>query len=362
MELREFIELLNRDFLGNPLRAWLFALLFSLTTFVALRLVLRLLRRHVRKIAAQTATRMDDLALDLLASTKRVFVLIWCLYFWSKPLKLPVTADRVWDRVAILALVLQSAVWGARLIQFWLDNYFNRRVQEDVATATTVGLIRTVSKAVLYSFLALVALNNFGVDVTALVAGLGVGGIAVALAAQNILGDLFASLTIVLDKPFSVGDYIVVGDLQGTVEEIGLKTSRIRSLSGEQLIFPNADLLQSRVRNFKRMRERRVALLIGVTYETPLERLKEVPGIIRSALAQHEPKVRVGRSGFKEFGASSLNFETEYWVQSPDAQLAADIQQAVGFELIQKFGEKGIEFAYPTQTLLVRGQPAVLPS
>ncbi len=176
----------------------------------------------------------------------------------------------------------------------------------------------------------LLALDNLGVDVTALVAGLGVGGIAVALAVQSILGDLFASLSIVLDKPFVIGDFIIVGDLLGTVENVGIKTTRVRSLSGEQLIFSNADLLNSRIRNYGRMYERRVVFTVGVTYDTPRHKLEDF----------------------------SLDFETVYYVQDPAYNLYMDIQQAINLELYQRFADEGIEFAYPTQTLFLAKETA----
>ena len=177
-----------------------------------------------------------------------------------------------------------------------------------------------------------------------------VGGIAVALASQNILGDLFASLSILFDKPFVVGDFIIVGDMMGTVERVGLKTTRVRSLSGEQLVFSNNDLLSSRIKNYKRMEERRVVFTLGVTYQTNAERLESIPGIIREPIAQEE-KVRFDRSHFKGYGDFALLFETVYWVTEPDYNLYMDIQQKINLELFRHFEKQGIEFAYPTQTI-----------
>jgi len=209
---------------------------------------------------------------------------------------------------------------------------------------------------ILWSVIVLMALENVGIDITALVAGLGVGGIAVALAVQNILGDLFASLSIVLDKPFVIGDFIIIGDYMGTVEHIGLKTTRIRSLSGEQLVFANNDLLQSRIRNFKRMYERRVVFNLGVVYQTPHEKLQKIPQIVREIIEQQHP-VRFDRAHFKSFGDFSLNFEVVYWVQNPDYTVYMDIQQAINLEIYRRFAEEGIEFAYPTQSIFVEKLP-----
>jgi small-conductance mechanosensitive channel len=197
------------------------------------------------------------------------------------------------------------------------------------------------------------ALDNLGVNVTALVAGLGVGGVAVALAVQNILGDLFASLSIVLDKPFVLGDFIIVGELLGAVENIGIKTTRVRSLSGEQLIFSNNDLLNSRIRNFGRMAERRVVFQLGVVYGTPKAKLEQIPAIIRSAI-EAQQQTRFDRSHFAGYGDFSLDFENVYYVLDRDYNVYMDIQQAINLEIYGRFAEDGIEFAYPTQTLYLQ--------
>jgi len=198
----------------------------------------------------------------------------------------------------------------------------------------------------------LIALDNLGVNIKTLIAGLGIGGIAVALALQNILGDLFASLSIILDKPFVIGDFIIINEYLGTVEHIGLKTTRIRSLSGEQLIFSNSDLLKSRIRNFKRMYERRVVFTIGVLYQTPYEKLCRIPKMIRE-IVEGNDQVRFDRAHFKEYGDFSLKFEIVYWIQNPDYNLYMDIQQTINLEIYKKFEASRIKFAYPTQTLFL---------
>ncbi len=203
-----------------------------------------------------------------------------------------------------------------------------------------------------WSLILLLILDNLGINVTALLAGLGIGGIAIALALQNVLGDLFASLSIMIDKPFEIGDFIVVGEFRGTVEHIGLKTTRIRSLSGEQNIFSNTDLLQSRIRNFRRMSERRVEFRIEVTYQTPLEKLQKIPEILQNIITAIE-KTRFDRSHFKEYGESGLVFETVYYILSSDYNLYINIQQRINLEIFRIFKEEKIEFAYPTRTLYI---------
>ena len=210
----------------------------------------------------------------------------------------------------------------------------------------------------MWSIVLLLALDNLSIDVTALVTGLGIGGIAVALAAQNILGDLFASLTIVLDKPFLLKDFLIVNEFLGTVEHIGLKTTRLRSLTGEELVFSNADLLNSRIRNYGRMFERRVVFSLGVVYQTPRDKLAKIPDIIRSAIEAQE-KTRFDRAHFKDFGAYALNFEAVYYVLVPDYNVYMDTQQAINFYIHEQLEAEGIEFAYPSQTVyVVREEPA----
>ena len=181
-------------------------------------------------------------------------------------------------------------------------------------------------------------------------AGLGVGGIAVALAVQNILGDLFASLSIVIDKPFVIGDFIVVGEFMGTVEHVGLKTTRVRSLGGEQLVFANSDLLASRVRNYKRMNERRILFQFGVLYQTTAEQLEAIPQRVREVIETLE-EVRFDRAHFFRFGESSYDFEVVYWMQNPDYARYMDAQQQINLGLVRAFKDMGVEFAYPTRTL-----------
>jgi small-conductance mechanosensitive channel len=226
-------------------------------------------------------------------------------------------------------------------------------MEDDAASATTISVLGFISKLLLWSLALLLMLDNLGVNITSLVAGLGIGGIAVALAAQNILGDLFASLSIVIDKPFVIGDFIVVDQMKGTVEHIGMKTTRLRSLGGEQLIISNNDLLKSRIQNFKRMEERRIVFGFGVTYQTPSAKLPLINDIVREII-QKQQQVRFDRVHFKEYGESALNFEAVYIVLKQDYNLYMDIQQAINLEMFRRFQQEKIEFAYPTRTLFVQ--------
>lgn len=291
----------------------------------------------------------------LIDKIKLWFLIYVSVYTGSLYLSLPETGREIMIKLLIISLLFQGAIWGSEIINYWLKRYQSQKMEEDAASATTFSALGFVSRLILWSVISLLALDNLGINVTALVAGLGVGGIAVALAVQNVLGDLFASLSIILDKPFVLGDFIIIDSYMGTIEHIGLKTTRIRSLSGEQLVFSNSDLLNSRIRNYKRMSERRVVFSIGVTYQTSADNLKAIPGMIKDIITKQD-LARFDRAHFKGFGDSSLNFEIVYWMESPDYSVYMDTQQGINLELIRKFGENKIEFAYPTQTLFIEKQ------
>lgn len=348
------MDFLNTSFYDNTLRTWLIALFVVATTAVALRILQALGVRNIARLAVRTETTRDDALVELLRHTKWLFLLIIALFAGSLLLTLPERVRGIMNAVAVVALLAQTGIWLNAAILFWVEGYRQRKLKEDPASVTTMSAMSFVGRLVLWTVIMLLVLDNLGVDVTALVAGLGVGGIAVALAVQNVLGDLFASLSIVLDKPFTVGDFLIIDEYLGSVEYIGLKTTRIRSLSGEQLVLSNADLLGSRIRNYGRMFERRVVFKIGVTYQTPREQLIKIPTIIREAV-EAQANTRFDRSHFNEYGDFSLNFESVYYVLGPDYNTYMDIQQAINLRIHERFEEEAIEFAYPTQTLhLVR--------
>lgn len=351
------MDFLEWTFYSNTVRAWVLAVLIAGVILVVLQLARRIVERYLRRIAGRTRTDLDDVAVEALRRTRPWFLTIVAVWGGSLFLVLP---DRLRDLLAtlvILGTLAQLGIWGNAAIRSYVGVQTARKAEEDAARVTSLRALGFLASLALWSIVFLVALDNLGIDVTALVAGLGVGGIAVALAVQNILGDLFASLSIVLDKPFVYGDFIVVGDLMGTVEHVGLKTTRVRSLSGEQLVFSNSDLLQSRIRNFKRMVERRVLFGVGVVYQTPRDTLEKIPGILRDAV-ESQPDTKFDRAHFKAFGASSLDFEVVYYVLSPDFNVHMDRQQAINLEIVKRFEAEGIEFAYPTQTLYLSGVPA----
>jgi len=348
-------EVLSYELLDNTIQTWFSFLAVTSAALIIAYLFKRVAVSRISRLAARTAFQWDDALAEILARTHALFLLIIALFIGSLVLTLPGNVRQAVFTVIAVVFIIQGGLWLNAIILFWLRRYIEQRKQTDPASAATVNAAGFVARLVLWSVVLLLVLDNFGVDVTALVAGLGVGGIAVALATQNILGDLFASLSIVLDKPFVIGDFLIIGDFMGSVEHIGLKTTRLRSLSGEQLVFSNTDLLGSRIRNYGRMYERRVVFKLGVTYQTPREKLSRIPTIIREAIEEQD-NTRFDRSHFQAYGDFSLNFESVYYISSPDYNLYMDIQQAVNLRIHERFEQEGIEFAYPTQTLFVARQ------
>lgn len=338
-------------FLGNSLDRWLAAAAVFVILLAVLIIARKMLCGRLGKRARRTSTPLDDFAVGLLDKTGLFFLFAVSFYFGSLSLALPGSTKKIIQEAVVLSLLLQAAVWGSSAITFWITRYKSAK-GEDAAGLTSFKALGFLLRLILWSFILLVAFDNLGIKITTLITGLGIGGVAVALAVQNILGDLFASLSIVFDKPFVAGDYIVIDDLQGTVERIGLKTTRIRSLSGEQLIFANNDLLKSRIRNFQRMDERRAVFSVNVAYWTPPGKLARIPEIIREVIESRE-KARFERAHFKAFGDSALQFETVYWVLDPRFNTFMDVQQAVNLDIIARFKEEGIEFAYPTHTVFM---------
>lgn len=255
------------------------------------------------------------------------------------------------SRVFFLFLMWQVAIWSHHLLEKWISAAISRRCYKNPAAASSISLIQLFSRVILFSILFLFTLSNLGIKITTIVAGLGVGGIAFALAIQRILGDLFSSLSIVLDKPFVVGDFIVVDTFMGEVEKIGLKTTRLRSLSGEQIIFSNSDLLGTRIRNYKRMRERRLMFAVSLPHFVSSEKVKEAVSII-SGIIHGKERVRLDRCHLKAI-SSNLDIETAYWVLNDDYNTHMDIQQDILLELKSAFKTANITFAYPTQSLQI---------
>ncbi|MEO6594712.1 MAG: mechanosensitive ion channel family protein [Planctomycetota bacterium] len=361
--LPQLPQFLQQVYFDNSLERWGIAIAATVGALIVLTIVRKQVATRAGSYLAQKTQSGAAFVGRLLQRTSVLVVLALSVWFGARFVTLsPGVAWLIQIAVAV-TLALQAISWAMEGLEFGLQSFLARHRQQqgvdDPGLATAIPAIRFLARLVVIVVIAMLALQNIGIDVTAMVTGLGVGGIAIALAVQNILGDLFASLSIVLDKPFVVGDSIVVGDKAGTVEKIGLKTTRVRSISGEQLIFANSDLLGSRIQNFKRMRERRIVFTIGVTYQTPMDTVSKLAGVIRECIAA-QPKARFDRSHFKAYGASSLDFESVYWVLEPEYGTYMDTQQAINLAIGQRFEELRVEFAYPTQTVfLARERGAV---
>ena len=274
------MEFLNRVYFQNTIGSYLLAVLVAVVAYAVLRTARTLIRRRLVKIAERTTNKADDLAVEVLKSTRSFFLLVGSLYAGYHLLHTPEQVDTVARLVTVIAMLLQGGIWAGAAVGF-LFGQMRQQAGGDMARTARVAALNIVIRVVIWAVVLLLTLDNLGIDITALVAGLGIGGIAVALALQSILGDLFASIAIMMDKPFLLGDFLIVDNFLGSVEHIGIKTTRLRSLSGEQLIFTNSDLLKSRIRNYGRMYERRVLFSLGVTYGTPREKLQAIPGLIR---------------------------------------------------------------------------------
>lgn len=335
--------------------------LVALSIAVVINLIVllgkRVARRSLARIAERTESALDDAALIAVGRIKQWLIFPISLYAGAHYLSLSAGAMSLLKTVAVVCAFLQVGLLAAAVLEFYLDRTRTRAASADIGATTGLAALAFIGRVAIWSLMLLLMLTNLGIDVTAFVAGLGVGGIAVALAVQNILGDLFASLSIVLDKPFMVGDFIIVDDCMGTVEQVGLKTTRIRSLSGEQLVMSNGDLLKARLRNYKRMRERRVVMSFGVLYQTTADQLEGIPQTVRAVVERHD-QARFDRAHLMRFGDSSLDYEVVYWVLDPDYNVHMDIQQSIHLGLIRAFEKDGISFAFPTRTVILEGAAA----
>lgn len=336
----------------EPAGIWLRSLVFALVLTLFLKFILRLVSSRLRKVVARTRLRWDDVAVDLIDGLKPFVIFSWLFYMIVKPLEVSKGADQPLDVLVVAVSVYQIGIWGLYVLRRWHQDVLQEKVKSDPSGASALGLLYISFQALFLTIIVLIGLSNIGVDIGALLAGLGVGGIAVALAAQNVLGDLLASLSIVLDKPFVVGDFIIVGSEMGTVEEIGVKTTRVRSLSGELLIFSNKDLLESRIRNYKRMFQRRVVQSFGVTYDTDPDKMDAIPGWVKSFI-EEDPKLKFDRCHFMKFGDSSLDFEMVFYVLDSDYNVFMDAQQRLLMKIVRRFAAEEVDFAFPTRTLVV---------
>jgi small-conductance mechanosensitive channel len=317
--------------------------------------------RQLRRFSARKGMNLLSYPEHIVSATRFPFLVGVALLAAISQFDLPSRYDKLIHYGWIIVFVSQIALWANEMISIWGERAFARHRELNPSGATHLMVAGLVARIVLWSLATLVALDNLGFNISTLMASLGIGGIAVALAVQNILGDIFSSVSIALDKPFVIGDFIVVESYMGTVEYVGLKTTRIRSLGGEQIIFSNTELLKNRIRNYKRMQERRVLFEFGITFETPTEEVERIPGIVKEIITSGVLNTRFDRAHFKAYGGSALQFEVVYYVLDPDYNKYMDIQQTINLELLRRFRKRDISFAYPTQTLHIASNVAPSP-
>jgi small-conductance mechanosensitive channel len=343
---------MSSTYLGNSTRAWLIAALIAAVVYVVLAVIRRILISRLGVLAARTETDIDDAIVDLIKATRPFFIAAVALAAAVRGLEIHTRLVAPLSAFLQLLVLVQIGLWISGLIAFMVGRALTKR--REAADRIGVAAVRAIGvtvKVIVWIILAVVALQFvFEKNVTALVTGIGVGGIALALAVQNILGDLLAAVAIVFDRPFDVGDSIAVDGMSGTVEQIGLKTTRLRSVTGEQLVIGNAELLKTKLRNYKRMYERRALLNLAVTYDTPPDVIARIPAMMKSII-EAQKSVRFERSHFAGFEESALRIETVYFVLDPDYSRFMDAQQAVNLEVLRRFNAQRIEFAFPTQTV-----------
>jgi len=353
--MKELLEQGSQIFLGNELRDWaITAALFVIFVF-AFPLLRSALHSRLEKAPARHATAVLEVAIALFDRTTRLFLIALAAWLSLRWLKIPPEIDRKLGIGLQVIAWFQFGLWGMTLVSQLLHS----RLGGDAAAegAASLNILRFVGFMLVWTIVLLMLLANLGVEIMPLVAGLGIGGIAIALAVQNVLGDLLASLSIALDKPFKVGDFLVTGEERGRVEHIGIKSTRLRSTTGEQIIMSNGDLLKSRLRNYGHRAERRAELTIRIVYETPRALIAAVPGIIEAAVRSQE-KTRFERAHFARYGDWALVFEGVYFVLDSELKVFMDVQQAVNLQLMDEFARREIQFAYPTSRAVSVTLPA----
>ncbi|GAB6282994.1 MAG: mechanosensitive ion channel family protein [Ignavibacterium sp.] len=341
---------LNIEFAGNTIRAYFISLIIFLVGLFVIFIIRKIVLNRLEKWAKKTKSEFDDFLISKIE--KQIIPIFYFLAFYLglESLHFSKEAHKIIDALYIIVITFFVVRFAAVLVNFAIYSYWKRREGEDAAK--NLRGISSLINLLVYSIGLIFLLENLGLKISTVVAGLGIGGIAVALAAQKILGDLFNYFVIFFDRPFQVGDFIMIDNKLGSIEKIGLKSTRIKSLSGEQLVFSNTDLTNARIHNFKQMERRRVAFTIGVIYQSKLEQLQIIPQLIKNIIESHDD-VQFDRSHFSNYGNFSLNFETVYFVNTSDYNKYMDIQQSINLNIYKEFSKQGIEFAYPTQTIFL---------
>lgn len=333
-------------YLGNSALHWVAALLITAIIFLALR-QLEKWAAHRIEILTRRYHMRAKIVLEVLNQTKWFFLLAVAFWFGSLVLSISPKISSIINHTVLIVVIFQGAIWLNQMVTSFSNHFGMALVSEGALSSTALNFTRVLARSFIWIVAFLLLLDNLNFRIAPLITGLGIGGIAIAFAVQNILADIFASFSIIMDKPFVVGDVIKVDDLQGTVEHIGIKTTRLRSLTGEQIVFANNDLLKTRIRNYKRMSQRRIDLHLNIAYQTPYEKLEKIPKMLKE-IVETEPNAQFERSHLKEFGEYAVVFEVIYHVLSREYNDYMDLQQSINFKILKQFDEEKINFAYPT--------------
>ena len=344
-------ELLQKTFFENTVLSYIIVAVVIVVGLLIMKIISSVVIRALHRWAQKTTSTLDDFIIETLKKNAVPLMYYGVFYVATRNLVLPSALAKGIDVVGIIMLTLFSIRLVSGLIAHGAEQLWLKNIEEDKQRGFK-GMMPAI-KVVLWGLGIIFLLDNLGFEISAVIAGLGIGGIAVALAAQAVLGDLFSYFSIIMDRPFETGDFIILsGEHLGTIEHIGIKTTRIRSLGGEQIVLSNSDLTSSRIKNYKRMQKRRVVFHLGVTYQTSYDRLKEIPEVIKGTITGIGGTT-FDRAHFSSYGDFSLNFEVVYYVLSSDYNKYMDIQQAINLTIYEEFEKRGIEFAYPTQTLFM---------
>lgn len=334
--------------------------LLAFCIFIGLMIILKIFQviilARLNAIAKKTKTDFDDVLIEIFKKIKPPFYFFIALYFAIKSLQVNEIVSKSILVLFLIVIVFEVIQGISRLVDYFVKKYTDKAENGESDKAyseSMIKLLQLVVKISLWVIGIILILSNMGIDVTSLIAGLGIGGIAIALALQTVLGDLFSAFAIYIDKPFKIGDFIIVGADMGTVEKIGLKTTRLKTLQGEQLIIANQELTKARIQNFRRMQERRVVVTLGVTYDTDHKKLSKIPDYIKEIINNTEG-ARLDRCHFSEYADSSLIYEIVFFVDSPDYNYYMDVRQKINLDINAKFAKEKIEFAYPTQTVYLQ--------
>ncbi|MBW3003516.1 mechanosensitive ion channel family protein [Candidatus Woesearchaeota archaeon] len=349
----DLYSLLSLTFGGNSVQEYLIAL----GIFAVIVLVFKLIKfgviHKLHELSKKTHNQVDDLIIGVIASVTWPFYVVLAAYIAIRWITVPDIVSKVFYYIILIVALYYIVKAINSIIKFVAKTVREKREkEEEQADTSVIRLISNVCQALVWLAAVLILLQNFGVNITTLIAGIGVAGIAIAFALQKVLEDIFASISIYFDKPFKSGEYIVIGDDSGTVQHIGIKSTRIKTLQGEELVVSNRELTSARIRNFKKMEDRRVVFSIGVTYDTPVSKMRKIPGIIAKVFDK-VPLGTLDRCHFKTFSASSLDYEIVYHVGSTDYNDYMDTQQELNLLIKQEFDKLKIEFAFPTQTIYV---------